>query len=141
MVIAAAEEAQQYDEEYNEEPEEQNTEEQNTAEEAVTEQEEQETEQPADPAAETPAPTQAVTEAPAEQTKDVTETVEAIRAMIGQPVQDLYDFIGEPTGGTDYGPSCLVTGGQDGQLFYDGFCVYTLVKPDGSESIYDIEAN
>ena len=93
------------------------------------------------PAAETPAPTQAVTEAPAEQTKDVTETVEAIRAMIGQPVQDLYDFIGEPTGGTDYGPSCLVTGGQDGQLFYDGFCVYTLVKPDGSESIYDIEAN
>ena len=93
------------------------------------------------PAAETLAPAQAATEAPAEQTKDVTEIVEAIRAMIGQPVQDLYDFIGEPTGGTDYGPSCLVTGGQDGQLFYDGFCVYTLVKPDGSESIYDIEAN
>ena len=93
------------------------------------------------PAAETPAPTQAPTEAPAETNEDAAETVEAIRAMIGQPVQDLYDFIGQPTQGTDYGPSCLVTGGQDGQLFYDGFCVYTLVKPDGSESIYDVEMN
>ena len=88
-------------------------------------------------AAETPAPTQA----PAEEAPDVTATVEAIREMIGQPVQDLYDFIGEPTGGTDYGPSCLVTGGQDGQLFYEGFCVYTIVQPDGAESIYDVELN
>ena len=88
-------------------------------------------------ATETLAPTQA----PAEEAPDVTATVEAIREMIGQPVQDLYDFIGEPTGGTDYGPSCLVTGGQDGQLFYEGFCVYTIVQPDGAESIYDVELN
>ncbi len=107
------------------------------------------TDSPAPTAEPTAAPTQAPaateapapTEAPAEETPDVSGTVEAIRAMIGQPVQDLYDFIGEPTGGTDYGPSCLVTGGQDGQLFYDGFCVYTIVQPDGSESIYDIELN
>jgi len=91
--------------------------------------------------AETPAPTEAPTptEAPAEgEDKDVTETVEAIRAMIGRPVQELYDFIGK-TDDFDYGSSCLVTGGKDGELHYDGFTVYTLVQPDGAETVYDVE--
>ena len=97
------------------------------------------TEAPAATAAPTEAP--AVTEAPAQtpEAVDHTETVEAIRAMIGQPVQALYDFIGQPTGPVDYGSSCLVTGGKDGELHYDGFTVYTLVQPDGAESIYDVE--
>ena len=68
---------------------------------------------------------------------DVSALVEQILAMVGQPVEDLYDLIGRPTGNVDYTSSCLVTGGKDGQLEYDGFTVYTLVQPDGTETIYD----
>jgi len=80
----------------------------------------------------------AATEAPAESdTADVSALVEQILAMTGQPVEDLYELIGRPTGNVDYTSSCLVTGGKDGQLEYDGFTVYTLVQPDGTETIYD----
>ena len=34
-----------------------------------------------------------------------------------------------------------VTGGKDGVLPYDGFTVYTLVQPDGTETVYDVEKN
>ena len=83
----------------------------------------------------------AVTEAPAEPSPDgngTAELVAKILTMVGQPVEDLYDLIGQPKS-SDYTPSCLVTGGQDGQLEYDGFTVYTLVQPDGTETIYDCE--
>ena len=97
-------------------------------------------------AAETPAATEApaVTVAPdasvtpaESDTCDVSALVEQILAMVGQPVEDLYDLVGQPTGNVDYTSSCLVTGGKDGQLEYDGFTVYTLVQPDGTETIYD----
>lgn len=88
------------------------------------------------PAAPTEAPA-APTEAPA--VNETAELVEKILAMKGRPVADLYALVGEPTGAVDYTPSCLVTGGKDGQLEYDGFTVYTLVQPDGSETIYDCE--
>ena len=88
------------------------------------------------PAAETKAPEPA----PAElDTSELEAKIAAVKALIGRPVEELYDAIGEPAGGSDYGPSCLVTGGKDGMLYYDGFTVYTLVQPDGSESVYDVE--
>ena len=34
-----------------------------------------------------------------------------------------------------------ITGGKDGVLPYDGFTVYTLVQPDGTETVYDVEKN
>ena len=79
-----------------------------------------------------------ITEAPAETAPDNSELIAKILAMRDQPVQDLYDLIGEPVG-SDYSPSCLITGGQDGQLYYDGFTVYTLVSRDGTETIFDCE--
>ncbi len=97
-------------------------------------------------AAETPAVTEApaVTAAPdasvtpaESDTGDVAALGEQSRAMGGQPGEDLYDLVGRPTGNVDYTSSCLVTGGKDGQLEYDGFTVYTIVQPDGTETIYD----
>lgn len=99
------------------------------------------------PAVSTPAPTEvpavtevpaAPSEAPAAPADDVAETVAKILSMKDQPVQDLYDLVGQPND-SDYSSSCLVSGGKDGQLFYDGFTVYTLVQPDGTETIYDCE--
>lgn len=66
------------------------------------------------------------------------ETVEKILSMKDQPVEDLYALVGEPLS-SEYGSSCLVMGGKDGILEYDGFTVYTLVQPDGTETIYDCE--
>ena len=88
----------------------------------------------------TQAPTQApsVTEAPEAGGSDVAALVEKILSMEGQPVEDLYALVGQPNS-SDYTPSCLVTGGEDGQLEYDGFTVYTLVQPDGTETIYFCE--
>ena len=114
--------------------------------------------------AETPAPTEApateapaVTEAPVSEEPAAAETpaepegdgaedevaglIEQVLALKGQPVQELYDAIGMPTGEAEYASSCLVTGGKDGVLPYDGFTVYTLVQPDGTETVYDVEKN
>lgn len=91
------------------------------------------------PAEETPAPAEAAEETPAgEETQDPAEIVARILEMQGQPVEDLIDWLGEPES-REYSSSCLVEGGQDGQLCYDGFTVYTLVQPDGTETIYDCE--
>ena len=96
---------------------------------------------------ETPAPTEVpATEAPAEPEGDGAEDevaglIEQVLALKGKPVQELYDAIGMPTGEAEYASSCLVTGGKDGVLPYDGFTVYTLVQPDGTETVYDVEKN
>ena len=90
------------------------------------------------PAAE---PTEApqATAAPAKEEKsDKNETVERVLKMKGQPVKDLIELLGEPIS-REYSSSCLIEGGQDGQLIYDGFVVYTLVQEDGAETIYDCE--
>ena len=94
------------------------------------------------PASEEPA----VTEAPAEPEGDGAEDrvagmIELVLSLKGKPVQELYDAIGMPTGEAEYASSCLVTGGRDGVLPYDGFTVYTLVQPDGTETVYDVEKN
>ncbi|MGX8693072.1 MAG: hypothetical protein ACSW8E_04865 [Clostridia bacterium] len=90
------------------------------------------------PAAE---PTEApkATPAPVKDAKSETsETVARILRMKGQPVKDLIDLVGEPIS-REYSSSCLIEGGQDGQLIYEGFIVYTLVQKDGTETIYDCE--
>lgn len=86
----------------------------------------------------TPAPAEETPEPAPEEDEALIETVKAIRALKDHPVAELYALIGEPDGGKDYGSSCLVPGGQDGMLYYDEFTVYTLVKADGTETVYDI---
>ena len=55
------------------------------------------------------------------------------------PVEDLYALIGEPES-ADYAPSCLNPGvGEDGNLYYDGFVVYTYREGD-SETVTYVEA-
>lgn len=63
---------------------------------------------------------------------------ELAKSLIGRPVQELYDAIGQP-GSCDYGSSCLVKDAQDGELVYDGFTVYTTLLADGTETVYDVE--
>ena len=69
---------------------------------------------------------------------EVTETrspVEIAESMVGEPASALIDLIGEPVY-TDYAPSCLGPG-EDGELGYDGFTVYTYREGD-TESIEEI---
>ena len=94
------------------------------------------------PAAEEPAATEAPAEPEGDGAEDeVAGLIEQVLALKGQPVQELYDAIGMPTVEAEYASSCLVTGGKDGVLPYDGFTVYTLVQPDGTETVYDVEKN
>lgn len=90
------------------------------------------------PAAErTEAP--AATAAPEQNEKsEIAETIAKVKKMKGQPVADLIELLGEPIS-KEYSSSCLIEGGQDGQLIYDGFIVYTLVQKDGTETVYDCE--
>lgn len=97
-----------------------------------------ETEEPkAEAPAQEPEAPAAETEAPAE-TEDAAAIVAKVLEMKGQPVEDLIDWLGEPIS-REYSSSCLVEGGKDGQLVYPGFTVYTLVQPDGTETVYDCE--
>ena len=64
------------------------------------------------------------------------ETLKIAMEYIGRPVADLISVIGEP-GDRDYAPSCMGPG-EDGNLYYDGFIVYTYLE-DGEETIQDVE--
>lgn len=74
---------------------------------------------------------------------DAVEKAKAlVLSMKDQPVDDLLaelDKLGMQYKSRDYFSSCLVQGGQDGVLEYEGFTVYTLVQPDGAETVYDVE--
>ena len=59
-------------------------------------------------------------------------------SLVEHPVEELYEALGEPIESM-YASSCLVQGGQDGVLTYDGFTVYTLVDANGNETVYDAE--
>lgn len=48
---------------------------------------------------------------------------ELAESCIDKTVQELYALVGEPAS-SDYAPSCLGPG-EDGNLYYDGFTVYT----------------
>lgn len=93
-----------------------------------------------------PAATEAVIETTVETTVPETETQaeaeadtrkEQAIALIEAPVEDLYAAIGYPES-SDYASSCLVEGGEDGNLYYDGFIVYTIRKGD-QETVYYVE--
>ena len=97
------------------------------------------------PAAETPAPATETpaTEAPDQAPEESGADLEAVKALVlsmkGEPIEDLIAQIDMPILSREYFSSCLVQGGQDGVLAYDGFTVYTLVQPDGTETVYDVE--
>lgn len=57
------------------------------------------------------------------------------QAYIGKSVSSLIAAIGQPKG-SDYAPSCLGDG-EDGELFYDGFTVYTY-RVNGTETVQDV---
>lgn len=78
---------------------------------------------------------------PTEDTTSADETEESSEATandakalaescIDKSVTELFDLIGEPES-SDYAPSCNGgEGAEDGNLYYDGFIVYTLKEGD-----------
>ena len=57
-------------------------------------------------------------------------------SYIGKEVSELYDAIGEPES-VSYASSCL-GGGEDGELVYNGFTVYTYKEGD-SEVVQNVQ--
>ena len=94
----------------------------------------------AEPAAE-PSAAPEESEAPAEESEAPAEEepspLEAAKAFEGAPLEDLIAAVGEPLS-SDYAPSCLGEG-EDGNLYYDGFTVYTYRDVDGSETVNYVE--
>ena len=91
----------------------------------------------------TPALTPAAEQAPmpiGDEQTDVFLTAEEklsiAKSYIDAPVEDLIAEIGEPVD-RDYAPSCMGSG-DDGNLYYDGFTVYTYREGD-SEVVIDVE--
>ena len=111
-----------------------------------------ETAEPTEPAQETVQETESTqeTEPPAEtepaeeaepaqaEAPSVDEQIALVQGLIDQPVDQLYEAIGQPNDSA-YASSCIGEG-EDGELYYDGFTVYTYRDTDGSESVYDVMA-
>lgn len=53
--------------------------------------------------------------------------------LVGADVSALYDAVGYPIS-SSYAPSCLGDG-EDGELVYDGFTVYTFKAASGGETV------
>ena len=98
----------------------------------------------------TPTPAPAASEAPAavlpdavlseveeEAEPEENELLAAAKEFIDKPLSELIAAIGEPIS-SDYAPSCLDGGGEDGELLYDGFTVYTH-KVGDTETVIDVE--
>lgn len=88
--------------------------------------------------------TQATTEATAGTTapEATTEPAQDAKALaescIDKSVDELFALIGQPQS-SDYAPSCNGgEGAEDGNLYYDGFIVYTLKEGD-SETVVFVE--
>lgn len=74
------------------------------------------------------------------QTVEVTEEQDAkalAASLIDHPVNELYEAIGYPVS-CEYTPSCLKQDGEDGNLYYDGFIVYT-IRQGEQETVYYVE--
>ncbi len=67
--------------------------------------------------------------------KPAEDAFELAESCIGKSVDELIALIGEPES-TDYAPSCLIEGAEDGNWYYDGFTVYTLRTADGETVEY-----
>lgn len=92
------------------------------------------------PAVSTPAPAPEPTPTPVSvpeptPTPAPAATRETAMAYIGQSLSSLTAAIGQPNG-SDYAPSCLGSG-EDGELFYNGFTVYTY-REGGVETVKDV---
>lgn len=57
----------------------------------------------------------------------------AAEELVGADVSELYEAIGYPVS-SSYAPSCLGDG-EDGELVYDGFTVYTFKAASGAETV------
>lgn len=71
------------------------------------------------------------TEAPTEPTVDLRSFA---KACIGASVSILYDLIGYPPNGSSYTENGI---GEDGELYYNGFTVYTY-REAGVETVIDV---
>ena len=60
--------------------------------------------------------------------------------LIGAPIEDLLDYLGEPKS-EEYTTTCLGHDGWDGILWYDGFIVSTTRYSNGTEVILGTEEN
>lgn len=75
-----------------------------------------------------------------EVTPSPSETLfELAKRYVDKPLSELQAEIGEPVS-SSYVSSCLIPGGEDGELHYDGFTVYT-VKSGDSETVQDVLAD
>lgn len=73
---------------------------------------------------------------PTEATQQPKDLKALAQSCIDKPVAELYALIGQPNS-SDYAPSCMGDG-EDGNLYYDGFIVYTYREGD-SESVHFVE--
>ena len=88
------------------------------------------------PVSDPPAPDPEPAEDPApQQPEPQAATADTARAYIGQSVSSLIAAIGSPLS-QSYAPSCLGPG-EDGELIYDGFTVYTY-RENGVETVQDV---
>ena len=69
---------------------------------------------------------------PTQTTTNATSPMDLAKSCIDKPVSELYALIGQPNS-SDYAPSCMGDG-EDGNLYYDGFIVYTYKEGD-TESV------
>ena len=83
----------------------------------------------AEEAEETPAPV-------SEKETAIADAVQKARKLKDRPVSELYDAIGEPDS-EDAAPSCMGPG-EDVNLYYDGFTVYTYREGD-KQTVVDAE--
>ena len=62
--------------------------------------------------------------------------LELAKSYVDKPLAELQEEIGEPIS-SSYVSSCLIPGGQDGELQYEGFIVSTVRNGD-SETVLDV---
>ena len=92
---------------------------------------------PAEPVAAEPVTAEAPTAEPPAEEPPAADLKAAAAACIGKSVSALYAAVGMPNW-SDYAPSCLSEGGEDGNLYYDGFTVYTF-RENGAEEVTYVE--
>lgn len=85
--------------------------------------------------AQDPAAGSTETAEPAEETGG--SLLEIAKGYEGANVDELIAAIGDPNS-SDYAPSCLGEG-EDGNLYYDGFTVYTYRDTSGAETVNYVE--
>lgn len=86
----------------------------------------------AEPAA-TPVPAATPEPAPETEPEPEFDAKAAAEALVGADVSELYEAVGYPVS-SSYAPSCLGDG-EDGELVYDGFTVYTFKAASGAETV------